>query len=90
MKLSRKPRQPTALQLAQDTGNPALIDAVEASSKLLHRKALMAAMASAVPVPGLDMAVDAALLSRLLPRINAEFGLTPEQLDRILTDLERL
>ena len=52
MKLSRKPRQPTALQLAQDTGNPALIDAVEASSKLLHRKALMAAMASAVPVPG--------------------------------------
>ncbi len=39
----------------------------------------MAAAASAVPVPGLDWAVDAALISRLVPAINALFGLTPEQ-----------
>lgn len=44
---------------------------------------MTAAAASVVPVPGLDWAVDAALLSRLLPRINAEFGLTPEQIDRL-------
>ena len=51
--------------------------------RLLHKRALVAAAAGVVPVPGLDWAVDAALLSRLLPRINAEFGLTPEQLDRL-------
>jgi hypothetical protein len=47
---------------------------------MLNRRALVGAAASAVPVPGLDWAVDAALLSRLVPAINAEFGLTPHQL----------
>jgi hypothetical protein len=69
----------TSLQLAQ--GNPALMDAVRRSRKLLNRRALVGAAASAVPVPGLDWAVDAALLSRIVPAINAEFGLTPAQLD---------
>ncbi len=36
-----------------------------------------------VPIPGLDWAVDAALLSRLIPQINARFGLTPEQMARL-------
>jgi uncharacterized protein (DUF697 family) len=70
---------PTALQLAE--GNPVLMDAVRRSRKLLNRRALVGAAASAVPVPGLDWAVDAALLSRLVPAINSEFGLTPQQLD---------
>ncbi len=61
----------------------ALVAAVKRSRKLLNRRAMVAAVASAVPVPGLDWAVDAALLSRLIPEINAEFGLTPEQLDRL-------
>lgn len=51
--------------------------------RLLRRKALLAAAASAVPIPGLDWAVDAALLSRLLPQINAEFGLSAEQIDAL-------
>ena len=72
---------PTSLQMA--AGDPALAAAVRRSRQLLHRRALVAAMASAVPVPGLDWAVDAALLSRLLPQINAEFGLSPEQIDRL-------
>lgn len=70
---------PTALQLAE--GNAILMDAVRRSRKLLNRRALVGAAASAVPVPGLDWAVDAALLSRLVPAINSEFGLTPQQLD---------
>jgi len=61
----------------------ALDAAARRARKLLHKRALVAAAAGVVPVPGLDWAVDAALLSRLLPRINAEFGLTPEQLDRL-------
>ena len=72
---------PTSLQMSAD--NPALHAAVRRARKLLHRRALVAAAASAVPVPGLDWAVDAALLSRLLPQINAEFGLSPQQLDQL-------
>jgi uncharacterized protein (DUF697 family) len=68
--------------------SPAPADAaIEAAAlrarSLLKRRALVAAAASAVPVPGMDWAVDAALLSRLLPQISAEFGLTPEQLDAL-------
>ncbi len=61
----------------------ALEAAAQRARKLLHRRALVAAVASATPVPGLDWAVDAALLSRVLPLINAEFGLTPQQLDEL-------
>ncbi|MEO5672747.1 MAG: hypothetical protein ABIR26_18825 [Ramlibacter sp.] len=71
----------TALQLAD--GNNNLMDAVRRSRKMLNRRALVGAAASTVPVPGLDWAVDAALLSRLVPAINAEFGLTPQQLDAL-------
>ena len=61
----------------------ALDAAARRARRLLHKRALVAAAAGVIPVPGLDWAMDAALLSRLLPRINAEFGLTPEQLDRL-------
>ena len=72
---------PTSLQLAAD--DPALQAAVIRSRKLLHKRAMFAAVASAVPVPGLDWAVDAALLSKLIPAINREFGLAPEQIDQL-------
>lgn len=71
----------TALHMASD--NAALEAAVKRSRKLLNKRALVAAAASAVPVPGLDWAVDAAMLSRLIPEINREFGLTPAQLDQL-------
>ena len=57
--------------------------AVERSRAKLHKRALMGAAASAVPIPGLDWAVDAAILSKLLPDISQEFGLAPEQLDAL-------
>jgi hypothetical protein len=69
------------MQLAE--GDAVLMDAVRRSRKLLNRRALIGAAASTVPIPGLDWAVDAALLSRLVPAINAEFGLTPKQLDEL-------
>ncbi|HET8745576.1 MAG TPA: hypothetical protein VFM98_08220 [Ramlibacter sp.] len=71
----------SALQLAG--GDPALLQAVRRARKLLNRRALAGAAASAVPVPGLDWLVDAAVLSKLIPAINEEFGLTPEQLERL-------
>lgn len=72
---------PTALQMAR--GDPALEEAVRRSRRLLNRRALVAGAASVVPVPGLDWAVDAAMLSRLVPAINAEFGLTPAQIEAL-------
>jgi uncharacterized protein (DUF697 family) len=77
---------PNALDLAQD--DPALQDAVRRCRKLLNRRALVAAAASTVPVPGLDWAVDAGLMSRLIPDINEEFGLTPKQIG-LLPDAKR-
>lgn len=67
-------------------GDAALEAAIDRSRRLLHQRALIASVASAVPVPGLDWAVDAALLSRLIPQINTEFGLTPAQIDRLTPD----
>lgn len=75
-----KKKTPPENQTPHDT---ALEAAAHRARRLLHKRALVAAAAGVIPVPGLDWAMDAALLSRLLPRINAEFGLTPEQLDRL-------
>lgn len=72
---------PNALHMAAD--DAAMQAAVKRSRKLLNRRALVAAAASAVPIPGLDWAVDAAMLSKLIPEINKEFGLTPQQLDSL-------
>jgi hypothetical protein len=72
---------PSAVTLS--AGDALLADRIRASRRLLNRRALVGAAASAVPVPGLDWAVDAALLSRLIPQINAQFGLTPGQLEQL-------
>lgn len=61
----------------------ALQTAIANSRAKLHKRALVAGAASAVPIPGLDWAVDAAILSKLLPDISQEFGLSPEQIDAL-------
>ena len=71
----------SAIQLARD--DPRLIKAIRRSRKLIGRKALIAAAASTVPLPGIDWAADAALLSRLIPQISQEFGLAPTQIERL-------
>jgi len=63
--------------------DPALDAAVLRARRLLNRRALAGAAAGAVPVPGLDWLVDAAVLTRLIPAISAEFGLTAEQVARL-------
>ena len=72
---------PTALTMAADDAN--MQAAVKRSRKMLNKRALMAGAASAIPIPGLDWAVDAAMLSKIIPEINKEFGLTPQQLDSL-------
>ena len=54
--------------------------------RLVTKRALLAAGVAAVPLPGLDWLTDIGVLVNLLPRINAEFGLSPEQIERLAPD----
>lgn len=68
-------------------GDGAGLQAVaERCRKLVRRRALLAAGVAMVPVPGLDWLTDVGVLVSLLPRINAEFGLTPQQIERLAPD----
>jgi uncharacterized protein (DUF697 family) len=54
--------------------------------RLVNQRALLAAGVAMVPIPGLDWLTDIGVLVKLLPAINAEFGLSPEQVDRLSPD----
>jgi uncharacterized protein (DUF697 family) len=51
--------------------------------RLVTRRALISAAAAVVPLPGIDIAVDIGVLLRTIDAINAEFGLTPMQIERL-------
>jgi len=58
-------------------------EAKKRSRRRLTRTAALASTATLIPLPGIDIAVDAAALLRLIPQINREFGLTPEQIEQL-------
>ncbi len=49
----------------------------------LTKTAALASAASIIPLPGIDIAVDAGALIKLIPEINREFGLTPAQIEQL-------
>ena len=55
--------------------------------KLVSRRALVSAAAAVVPIPGVDVRTDVAILLQLIPGINAEFGLSPGQLHELNPEL---
>lgn len=60
------------------------LDAIrEDCQKLVRSRALVSAGAAVVPVPFLDMVVDARILMLLLPEISQRFGLDPEGIERL-------
>lgn len=65
-------------------------DEIEAAArrarKRVTQRALLAAGVAMVPVPGLDWLTDVGVLVKVLPEINAEFGLTPAQIERLAPD----
>ena len=70
-----------AMDMAQ--GDPRLEAAIVRSRKLLHKKAMTGAVTSMVPIPGVDWLVDASLMTKVIPQINQEFGLTQAQIARL-------
>ena len=57
--------------------------AVWRAKRHVDRQALMSAGATFVPIPGVDMLVDVSVMIKMIDRINQEFGLTPEQIERL-------
>lgn len=65
-------------------GSPRDIEAVrERCRKLVRRRAMVSAGVAAVPIPGLDVVSDLRLFALLIDDINHEFGLTPQQIERM-------
>jgi hypothetical protein len=82
--LFRKSSVPKSGELVMLPNSRVQLEAAKARSrKLLTKTAALASAASIIPLPGIDIAVDAAALLRLIPRINREFGLTPEQIEAL-------
>ena len=58
------------------------LDAIrEECLSLMKKRAYISAGVSAVPVPLLDIAVDAGMLTQLLPEISIKFGLEKEKME---------
>lgn len=60
--------------------------AIRRCRKLVNQRALLAAGVATLPVPGLDWVTDVGVLVKLLPRISMEFGLSPDQIERLAPD----
>ncbi|QBQ39445.1 hypothetical protein E1742_15435 [Pseudoduganella plicata] len=50
---------------------------------MVRRRAAASAAVSAVPLPGIDIVSDLKLFTQLIEDVNREFGLTPEQVDKL-------
>ena len=74
----------TAVELYALPRNDIELEAAKLRSrKRLTKTAAVASLASIIPLPGLDIAVDAGALLKLIPEINREFGLTPNQIEQL-------
>lgn len=58
------------------------LEAIKQSCRSMVTKSSSLSVGTAViPIPGLDIGSDVAILMRLIPKINEKFGLSPEQID---------
>ena len=64
-------------------GNASIESLRKDCKSLARRRAALAAATSLIPVPGIDLATDLALMARLIDRINEHFGLTDAQIGRL-------
>ena len=60
--------------------------AIQRCKKLVTKRALYSAGASLVPIPGVNITVDVALMASILNSVNSEFGLSPREIERLSTD----
>ena len=61
----------------------AVAEVSERCRRMVRKRAVMAAGFSAVPLPGLDVISDMSLFTGLVDEVNAQFGLSEQQLGRL-------
>ena len=67
------------------------VDMIREQCRTLARKrALVSAGVAVVPVPFLDVVVDASMLTVLIPEISQRFGLAPEQIEAFDPETKKL
>ncbi|SMC17938.1 protein of unknown function [Andreprevotia lacus DSM 23236] len=67
------------------------LDAIRADCKaMVTRRAALSAGVALIPLPGLDLGTDVAVLLRLIPAINHRFGLSPAQIAALEPALGKL
>ena len=57
---------------------------------MARRRALLGAVTSLIPIPGVDLATDLALLTRVIERINTHFGLSEAQIGQLSSQRQAL
>ncbi len=62
----------------------------EQCRSLARKRALVSAGVAVVPVPFLDVMVDASMLTVLIPEISQRFGLAPEQIEAFDPETKKL
>ncbi len=85
-KTDRSTAAASAAAAAASGFDTALEDTARRCRRLATRRSLVAAGVAMVPVPGLDWLTDVGVLVKVLPEINAAFGLSPEQIERLAPD----
>ena len=67
------------------------LDALRDECKaMVTKRAGLSAGAAVLPIPGLDLGADIALLVELIPAINQKFGLAPEQIEGLDPKIKRV
>lgn len=51
--------------------------------QLVRRRAVLGAVSSLIPLPGIDLLTDTAILMHLIPEINVRFGIADEKIGRL-------
>lgn len=63
------------------------LEAVKQSCRsMVTKSSSLSAGTAIIPIPGVNVGSDVAILLRLIPKINEQFGLTPEQIERLDTE----
>ncbi len=57
---------------------------------LVTRRSLMSAGAAVIPIPGVDLGTDVAILMKLIPTINEKFGLSPNQIEQLSPEVKKI
>lgn len=60
----------------------------ETCKSMVNTRATASAAAAVVPVPGADVGADIAIMMELLPTINRRFGLSPDQIDQLDSEIK--